>query len=83
MDLFTLRYRLVEEYDDFTRSFLTVRDEHIRRLVDAVRVARTGASYVLTKGTGSGRSLAYLIPSWTPCCARGWAKGSRPSSCTP
>ena len=29
---------------------------------DAVRAARTGASYVLTTGTGSGKSLAYFIP---------------------
>ena len=25
-------------------------------------MARTGASYVLTTGTGSGKSLAYIIP---------------------
>jgi len=29
---------------------------------DAVRIARTGANYVLTTGTGSGKSLAYIIP---------------------
>ncbi|MGH3991031.1 MAG: DEAD/DEAH box helicase, partial [Pseudonocardiaceae bacterium] len=29
---------------------------------DAVEVARTGASYVLTTGTGSGKSLAYIVP---------------------
>lgn len=29
---------------------------------DAIRVAATGASYVLTTGTGSGKSLAYFIP---------------------
>ncbi len=28
----------------------------------AVRTARTGADYVLTTGTGSGKSLAYIIP---------------------
>src|SRR4051794_34852517 len=28
----------------------------------AVEVARTGASYVLTTGTGSGKSLAYIVP---------------------
>lgn len=33
-----------------------------RHQEDAVRVARTGASYVLTTGTGSGKSLAYIIP---------------------
>jgi ATP-dependent helicase YprA (DUF1998 family) len=29
---------------------------------EAVRTARTGKSYVLTTGTGSGKSLAYIIP---------------------
>ena len=29
---------------------------------DAVEVARTGRSYVLTTGTGSGKSLAYIVP---------------------
>lgn len=29
---------------------------------EAIRVAATGASYVLTTGTGSGKSLTYMIP---------------------
>nr|WP_281243713.1 protein kinase [Actinopolyspora alba] len=29
---------------------------------DAIEAARTGASYVLTTGTGSGKSLAYIVP---------------------
>lgn len=29
---------------------------------DAVEAARTGRSYVLTTGTGSGKSLAYIVP---------------------
>ena len=29
---------------------------------DAIRVAQTGANYVLTTGTGSGKSLAYNRP---------------------
>ena len=29
---------------------------------DAIESARTGGSYVLTTGTGSGKSLAYIIP---------------------
>jgi hypothetical protein len=28
----------------------------------AIELARTGASYVLTTGTGSGKSLAYIVP---------------------
>jgi superfamily II DNA/RNA helicase len=33
-----------------------------RHQTDAVRAAQTGASYVLTTGTGSGKSLAYIVP---------------------
>jgi ATP-dependent helicase YprA (DUF1998 family) len=29
---------------------------------EAIEVARTGADYVLTTGTGSGKSLAYIVP---------------------
>jgi ATP-dependent helicase YprA (DUF1998 family) len=29
---------------------------------EAIEVARTGSSYVLTTGTGSGKSLAYIVP---------------------
>ncbi len=30
--------------------------------VDAIRAARAGRNYVLTTGTGSGKSLAYIVP---------------------
>jgi ATP-dependent helicase YprA (DUF1998 family) len=33
-----------------------------RHQEDAVRVARSGQNYVLTTGTGSGKSLAYIVP---------------------
>jgi ATP-dependent helicase YprA (DUF1998 family) len=33
-----------------------------RHQEEAVRTAQTGANYVLTTGTGSGKSLAYIIP---------------------
>ncbi|MCB0486808.1 MAG: DEAD/DEAH box helicase, partial [Flavobacteriaceae bacterium] len=33
-----------------------------RHQVDAFRAAATGNSYVLTTGTGSGKSLAYIVP---------------------
>jgi len=33
-----------------------------RHQAEAIRAARTGANYVLTTGTGSGKSLAYIIP---------------------
>ena len=126
MDVFDLRERVVGQYADYVRSFLTVRTPETRAFIDryleegalwpeplvqlnpsfqrgasidqlvadgtlhkecgrifkrnktdeslgvemflhqhqedAVRVARTGGSYVLTAGTGSGKSLAYFIP---------------------
>lgn len=33
-----------------------------RHQVDAIRAARAGRNYVLTTGTGSGKSLAYILP---------------------
>lgn len=33
-----------------------------RHQVEAIRAARAGAHYVLSTGTGSGKSLAYIIP---------------------
>jgi hypothetical protein len=33
-----------------------------RHQVDAIHAARAGANYVLTTGTGSGKSLSYIIP---------------------
>lgn len=42
---------------------------------DAVRVARDGQAYVLTTGTGSGKSLAYIIPIVDHVLRRGSGKG--------
>jgi ATP-dependent helicase YprA (DUF1998 family) len=33
-----------------------------RHQVDSIRAARAGDNYVLTTGTGSGKSLAYIVP---------------------
>ena len=128
MDVFELRNRLVQDYADYVRSFINIRDARIaetvkqklaegvlwpepliqlnpffepggsigdlvrneqllhsecerifaikdentgdqikplhlyRHQLDAIRAAHTGKSYVLTTGTGSGKSLAYVIP---------------------
>jgi Lhr-like helicase len=42
---------------------------------EAVEVARTGASYVLTTGTGSGKSLAYIVPIVDRVLREGSGKG--------
>jgi hypothetical protein len=142
MNVFDLRERLVNDYADYTRSFINIRDEGIRDLVDrevaegllwpnpilqlnpafepgetidelaeagvldaecrrifrrdktndepdgkplrlhrhqaeAIKVARSGANYVLTTGTGSGKSLTYIIPIVDHVLRRGSGKGIR------
>ena len=126
VDVFAIRESLIQDYRDFTSSFVQVRDKQIRAHVDklmeaghqwpdpwlslnpnfapggtvpdlivegllhqdndpifrkkhhetdqgrplrlhqhqreAIATAREGRSYVLTTGTGSGKSLAYLVP---------------------
>lgn len=43
--------------------------------VEAIRKARQGWSYVLTSGTGSGKSLAYLVPIVDHVLRRGSGRG--------
>jgi superfamily II DNA/RNA helicase len=121
MDVFGVRDRLIDDYREFTGSFVDIHDPAIRAHVEdrmargyqwpdpwlslnpsfatggtitelagqgllqpecekifrhpngkvlrlhqhqreAIEAARTGQSYVLTTGTGSGKSLAYIIP---------------------
>jgi superfamily II DNA/RNA helicase len=121
VDVFGVRDRLIEDYRQFTGSFVDIHDKTIREHVDdrmaqgyqwpdpwlslnpsfasggtvselvgqgllqpankdifrlengqqlrlhrhqkeAMEAARTGKSYVLTTGTGSGKSLAYIVP---------------------
>jgi DEAD/DEAH box helicase/Putative DNA-binding domain/Helicase conserved C-terminal domain/Domain of unknown function (DUF1998) len=116
-DVFTFRDRVVEDYADYFRSFVTIDDPDIERYVeqqleegaawpdavlqlnpayesaatlgelaqngtitpetarffgsglrlhrhqaDALAIAERGESYLVTTGTGSGKSLTYLIP---------------------
>jgi ATP-dependent helicase YprA (DUF1998 family) len=42
---------------------------------EAVRIAQTGKNYVLTTGTGSGKSLAYIIPIVDYVLRHGSGKG--------
>jgi ATP-dependent helicase YprA (DUF1998 family) len=42
---------------------------------EAIRVARTGCNYVLTTGTGSGKSLSYIIPIVDHVLRNGTGKG--------
>jgi len=51
-------FRAKEHLEDPGRSPITLH-RHQRQ---AVEVAQTGESYVLTTGTGSGKSLAYIVP---------------------
>lgn len=44
---------------------------------DAISVAREGRNYVLTTGTGSGKSLAYIIPITDFVLRQGSGKGIR------
>src|SRR4051794_2191825 len=140
MDVFDLRQRLVDDYADFTRSFVNIRDERIAKHVDreleegllwpepivqlnpafepggtvdelvaagtlheqcrpifrrgktiehpdgeplllhhhqraAIETAATGENYVLTTGTGSGKSLTYIIPIVDHVLRRGSGRG--------
>jgi ATP-dependent helicase YprA (DUF1998 family) len=48
-----------------------------RHQAEAVQTARSGHNYVLTTGTGSGKSLAYIIPIVDHVLRRGPGRGIR------
>src|SRR5579885_3292481 len=50
---------------------------------EAVRVAHSGASYVLTTGTGSGKSLSYILPIVDHVLRNGSGKGIQAIVCYP
>lgn len=51
-------FRVKADRSDPGRRVLTLH----RHQRDAIEAARSGRSYVLTTGTGSGKSLAYIVP---------------------
>jgi hypothetical protein len=50
-------FRAKRGRDDFGEPITLYRHQ-----AEAIRAARGGANYVLTTGTGSGKSLSYLVP---------------------
>jgi len=48
-----------------------------RHQTEAIHVARTGQHYVLTTGTGSGKSLSYIVPIVDHVLRHGSGKGIR------
>ncbi|MCB9597540.1 MAG: DEAD/DEAH box helicase, partial [Sandaracinaceae bacterium] len=48
-----------------------------RHQVEAIRAARSGESYVLTTGTGSGKSLAYMVPIVDHVLRNGSGRGTQ------
>jgi ATP-dependent helicase YprA (DUF1998 family)/very-short-patch-repair endonuclease len=48
-----------------------------RHQSEAIRVAHTGFPYVLTTGTGSGKSLSYIVPAVDHVLRHGSGKGIR------
>jgi ATP-dependent helicase YprA (DUF1998 family)/very-short-patch-repair endonuclease len=54
-----------------------------RHQSEAARVARNGASYVLTTGTGSGKSLSYILPIVDHVLRMGSGHGMQAIVCYP
>jgi ATP-dependent helicase YprA (DUF1998 family) len=65
-------HELVDEgvlHPECDNVFLKSKDQHAgtplrlyQHQIDAIRTAHSGHNYVLTTGTGSGKSLAYIVP---------------------
>lgn len=65
-------FRAKTDSDDFARSITF----HLHQ-VEAIQAARSGANYVLTTGTGSGKSLTYIVPIVDRVLREGSGKGIR------
>ncbi len=63
-------FRRKEETGDFGERLRLHRHQ-----VDAIEAAQRGGSYVLTTGTGSGKSLSYIVPIVDHVLRRGSGKG--------
>ncbi len=63
-------FRRKESPDDFGKQLRLHKHQE-----DAVRTAREGFNYILTTGTGSGKSLAYIIPIVDYVLRNGSGKG--------
>ena len=66
-------FRVKRDQDDPGSAPITLH----RHQADAVRAASSGTSYVLTTGTGSGKSLAYIVPIVDRVLREGSGRGVR------
>ena len=64
-------FRIAKTEQDWTGKPLRLH----RHQSDAIRAAQTGDNYVLTTGTGSGKSLAYIVPIVNHVLKRGSGRG--------
>ncbi len=67
-------FRVKKERSDTGDDYPIVFHKHQR---DAIETAATGKSYVLTTGTGSGKSLAYIVPIVDRVLREGTGKGTK------
>lgn len=63
-------FRLKETHDDYGRALLLHKHQE-----EAIRTAASGQSYILSTGTGSGKSLTYIIPIVNHILKNGRGKG--------
>ena len=63
-------FRIKDRQDDLGKPLLLHKHQE-----DAIRTSASGESYVLTTGTGSGKSLTYIIPIVNDILKNGSGKG--------
>ncbi len=63
MDVFQLRAQVVGDYARYMGSFIELQPLRLyRHQIEGIHAARAGDNYVLPTGTGSGKSLSYIVP---------------------